>query len=160
MIAPAPALFRDNLIVPIAVLPPLAPDGKPRLVCPPFIVPPGSWVISWNLVTIVQPTIVQPELGHATFPEIGGIQLLFGQDPNFTHSAKVSETQWLARITNIKREDRAMAFPLAYLVSFFYPMTVGGQNDVPVLFTSEDRDLISHDPTIVVSQDPIESPIY
>jgi hypothetical protein len=155
MIAPAPAVFRGNLIIPIAVLPPLPPDGKPRLFCPPFIVPPGSWVISWNLVTIVQ-----PEQGHATFPDIGGIQLLLGQDPNFIHSAKLSETQWLARITNVEREDKPKAFPLAYLVSFLYPMTVGGKNGVPVLFTSKDRDLISHDPTIVVSQDPVESPIY
>jgi hypothetical protein len=47
----------------------------------------------------------------------------------------------------------AKVFPLSYVVSFYYP--VPGSNK-KVRYTTEDRDVISHDPTIVVSQDPID----
>src|SRR6185436_1307759 len=106
MIAPAPALYRDNIIVSVAILPPEIPGGKPKLVCPPFIVPPGDWVVVWNLVTISQ-----AELVTATFPKERGIAPIFGQGQNFTLSTRISETQWLAKISSGPRQDKGKAFP-------------------------------------------------
>ncbi|HXU34250.1 MAG TPA: hypothetical protein VN851_27065 [Thermoanaerobaculia bacterium] len=149
MISPAPTTYKNNIIVPIAVLPPLMPGKEPQLVCPAFIVPPGDWLIVWNLVTIHY-----AQLAHATFPAENGISLIFGQDQNFTSTLRVSETQWVASILNGPKEGKSKAFPLFYLVSFLYP-TPGNPNG-PTLYTSQNRNVIRHDPTIVVSQDPVE----
>lgn len=151
MISPAPTTYRNNLIVPIAVVPPLIPGKEPQLICPPFIVPPGDWVIVWNLVTIHY-----SELAHATFPAERGIELMIGQAQNFNSSARISETQWVASVSNGTKADQSKAFPLFYIVSFLYPD--GGAGNSPMLYTSENRHVIRHDPTIVVSQDPVEPP--
>ena len=149
MISPAPTTYRNNIIVPIAVLPPLMVGKDPQLVCPAFIVPPGDWLIVWNLVTIHYAQLV-----HATFPDEKGIALILGQAQNFTSSTRVSDTQWVASIVNAPKETMAKAFPLSYVVSFYYPAP--GSPNERKLYTSEDRGVISHDPTIVVSQDPID----
>lgn len=149
MTLPAATTYKNNIIVPIAVLPPLVPGKEPQLVCPAFIVPLGDWLIVWNLVTIHY-----AQLAHATFPEQQGIALILGQPQNFTSSMRISDTQWTASIVNTPKEAMAKAFPLSYVVSFYYP-PAGNPNDRK-LYTSEDRSVISHDPTIVVSQDPVE----
>lgn len=148
MISPAPSTYKDNIIVTVAVLAPQVPGGKPRLVCPPFIVPPGDWVVIWNLVTISQAEVVA-----ATFPKAKGIVPLLGQGQNFTLSTQISDTQWLAKISSGPRDDKGKAFPFSYEVRFYYPATKQKRKHV---FSSTDRELIRHDPTIVVSQDPVE----
>ncbi len=152
MISPIATTYKNNIIVPIAVLAPPVPGKDPQLVCPAFIVPLGDWLIVWNLVTIHY-----AQLAHATFPDQKGIALILGQTQNFTSSMRVSETQWVSSIVNTPRETMAKAFPLSYVVSFYYPPA--GDSNERKLYTSEDRHVISHDPTIVVSQDPIEPPI-
>lgn len=148
MTQPAATTYKNNIIVPIAVMPPLVPGKEPQLVCPPFIVPLGDWLIVWNLVTIHY-----PQIAHAIFPEEAGIALLLGQKPNFSSSTRVSDTQWMASILNAPQESMAKASPLSYVVSFYYP---AGASNGGKLYTSQDRDVIRHDPTIVVSQDPVE----
>ncbi len=148
MISPIATTYEHNIIVPIAVMPPLVPGKDPQLVCPAFIVPPGDWLIVWNLVTIRH-----PEITNATFPAEKGITLMLGQDQNFTSSVRVSETQWVASIVNDPKSEKAKVFPLSYVVSFYYSPPGSNQK---VLYTTQDRDVISHDPTIVVSQDPID----
>ncbi|MDX1998750.1 MAG: hypothetical protein SF066_13620 [Thermoanaerobaculia bacterium] len=151
MISPSPTTYRNRLIVPIAVVPPAISGKEPRLICPPFILPPGDWVIVWNLVTIDD-----SELTLATFPADHGIDLMLGQAQNFNSSTRVSETQWRASVSNGAKADQSKAFPLFYIVSFHYP--AGGAGNAPALFTSKNRHVIRHDPTIVVSQDPVEPP--
>lgn len=149
-----PNTYRNNILVPIAVLPPLIAGKEPALVCPPFIVPPGDWLIVWNLVTIHY-----AELAHAIFPEERGITLILGQTQNLHSSSRISDTQWLASIVNDPKDQQAKAFPLSYVVSFLYPtVSSQGNSPPPILYTSQDRHVISHDPTIVVSQDPVEPP--
>lgn len=154
MTPPMATLYRNNIIVPIAVVPPLLPGKDPQLVCPAFIVPPGDWSIVWNLVTIHY-----AELVHATFPETRGVELMVGQPQNFNSSMRISETQWAASVSNETKSELSKAFPLFYVVSFFYPgPTAAGATATPVLYTSQNRGVIRHDPTIVVSQDPVEPP--
>ena len=148
MMLPAASSYKNSLIVPIAVVPPMVPGKEPQLVCQPFIVPLGDWFIVWNLVTIHTPLAA-----HATFPESAGIALLLGQTTNFTSSTRLSDTQWMTSILNSPKESMAKASPLSYVVSFYYP---GGGDANGKLYTSADRGVISHDPTIVVSQDPVE----
>lgn len=152
MISPAATTYKNNIIVPIAVLPPLVPGKDPQLVCPAFIVPLGDWLIVWNLVTIHY-----AQLAHATFPDQRGIALILGQSQNFTSSTRVSDTQWMSSIVNAPHTTMPKVSPLSYVVSFYYPMA--DSSNERKLYTSEDRGVISHDPTIVVSQDPIEPPI-
>jgi hypothetical protein len=151
MISPTPTTYRNRLIVPIAVVPPLIPGKEPQLICPPFILPPGDWVIVWNLVTIDD-----SELPHATFPADHGIDLMLGQAQNFSSSTRISETQWVVSVSNGAKADQSKAFPLFYIVSFLY--SAGGAGNSPVLYSSRNRHVIHHDPTIVVSQDPVEPP--
>ncbi|MEP7009578.1 MAG: hypothetical protein ABJC13_04580 [Acidobacteriota bacterium] len=148
MISPIATTYEHNIIVPIAVMPPLVPGKDPQLVCPAFIVPPGDWLIVWNLVTIRQ-----PEIAKATFPAEKGIALMYGQGQNFDWSRRISETQWVASVGNGPKTAMAKVFPLSYVVSFYYPAP--GSNK-KVRYTTKDRGVISHDPTIVVSQDPID----
>ncbi len=148
MILPAPTSYKNNLIIPIAVMPPLVPGGEPQLVCPSFILPLGEWLLVWNLVTIIH-----PELSRATFADKGIVPML-GQTPNFSSSFQTSDTQWVCSISNESKEEVSKAYPFFYVVRFRYPQP-GQGNDLTV-FTSEDRAVIDHDPTIVVSQDPAE----
>jgi hypothetical protein len=148
MFAPAACVFRNTIIVPIAVLPPSLPGGEPQLVCPPFIVPTGTWTLVWNLVTLNT-----PEAPLATFPEEQGVVPLLGTSQKFDSFRRISDTQWINTLTNPEDKAKAKATPLSYLIRFYYGLPVE-----PNLFTSQDRRVIGHDPTIVVSQDPVEPP--
>ncbi|HXU45661.1 MAG TPA: hypothetical protein VN783_09050 [Thermoanaerobaculia bacterium] len=148
MISPAASIYENNIIVPIAVLPPLIVGKDPRLVCPPFIVHPGDWLIVWELVTIHY-----AQLAHATFPDEGGIFEMPGHEQAFTSSTRISDTQWVVSIINEPQIDKPKVFAIPYGIGFLYP-TPGNPN--PVLYTSENRNVIRQDPTIVVSQDPVE----
>lgn len=141
MFSPTACIFKNNIIVPIAVVP--RANALPQLVCQPFVVPKGTWRIIWNLVTIFEPESPQSE--YATFPEENPINPAPGSDPHFTNPEPISDTQWAVSIT--VGDEEALARPIPYLIDFLY----SGES-----FNS--RKLIRHDPTIVVSKDPIEPP--
>ncbi len=152
MFAPGVSIFKDTIVVTIAVFPPLPGETDPRLCCAPFIVPKGNWTIVWNLVTVQDsPRESNVQLAYATFPDEMGIYLLLSQDINFDSSNRVSETQW---VTSLPCYIDKKVYALSYVIKFNY-----GPANNRASFSSENRKVIDHDPTIVVSKDPIEPPI-
>lgn len=143
MFALEPCIYGNTIIIPIAVVPPSPGGTQPRLARPPFLVPAGSWTLVWNLVTIPS------RLPAATFPTENGIELQETGAIRFNASARISDTQWSASAVT---SSEASMSSVSYNINFNWP------GDPEVLVSSTDRKVISHDPTIVVSHDPIEPP--
>jgi hypothetical protein len=147
MLPPVPTLCNRTLFVPLAVLPPAEKGGTPTLLCPTFVVPQGEWTIVWNLVTLnPQRGADDPEPLQARFAAGKGILPIVGQELHTTISWAISPTQWAASIVN-QIEKRVDA--ITYDVAIEY----GDGNDA-----YESKKICHHDPTIVVSKDPIEPP--
>lgn len=147
MLPPVSTLCNRTLIVPLAVVPPLEEGGDPSLLCAPFIVPQGSWTIVWNLVTLSAPRGAEdPPALQATFAAGRGILPVFGQELRLLNCWQLSPTQWAASIVN-EIEKRADA--VTYDIAFDYGGKNGGYRS---------QDVCHHDPTIVVTKDPIEPP--
>jgi hypothetical protein len=147
-----PSYVGHTIIVPVLVSQPMIPEGPPQLQAPTFVLPQGSWSIIWNLVTIFP-------FQFAAFQEQEGIVIPPNQALSFTNSVFLSGTQWQASIVNDITED---LLPISYIINFSLSVT---NQDVELspsavpsagIFSSQDRKVISHDPTIAVSKDPIE----
>jgi hypothetical protein len=154
MLPPVPTLCGKTLIVPLGVFPPPVDKEEPTMVCAPFLVPKGIWTIVWNLVTLHEPRGKDdPEPLQATFAE-KGIAPLFGQEVKLlTPPWQVSPTQWAVSIDN-QTEKRADA--LSYDIAIQYgPANNSGDRRV-----YRANEICHHDPTIVVTKDPIEPDGY
>lgn len=145
MFALEPCLYGSTIIIPIAVLPPSPGGTKPRLARPPFIVPAGRWTLVWNLVTI------PARLPAASFAAENGIELPATASVTFSSSVRISSTQWSASAVTSAEADMSAA---DYIINFYPPGDPG--NGAPL--TSSDREVMSHDPTVVIAHDPIEPP--
>ncbi len=132
MSSPEYSVFSDTYVIPVIVHPPVLGNPEAKVYCPTFILPKGLSRIVWNLVTL------GPRV--AVFAEEGISELLDGPY-KLTDSAAVSPTQWTAHL----RHDCPQLFDgIAYRINFH--------------FTDDTENLYQHDPTIVVSRDPIEPP--
>jgi hypothetical protein len=151
MFPPAASTYKNNIFIPIAVLPPLIAGTEPRLVCPAFLVPLGDWLIVWNLVTINY-----PQIAHAVFTQSDGIEPKPGL--SFTSSKRISDTQWVTSFKNSSTEAVIETILAAYVINFDYPMPTAENPNAIGTFSSTNRKVISHDPTIVITHDPIEPP--
>jgi hypothetical protein len=152
MAAPDYSVFKDTvtntIAVTVTVYPPSPGGTCPQVRCPTFLVPgTGPWTIVWDLVSINDPLRVDdPKARYAAFEQGRGVALFLGQRQNFTAEKRVSDTQWAVSFTN---DGRDVVESLGYEIRFTY----GEEN---ALFSTTNRQVLHHDPSRVVSKDPVE----
>jgi hypothetical protein len=143
MPTPSYSIFSRTFVVPVMITPPANADQCLKVSCEPIIVPPGRWKIVWNLI-VADLKLASP----AKLDRKEGIQTLLKPGYYLTDSVWISETQWEAML---EHDCKILVDAISYEICFTY----GTSNH---LYRTTDRRLIRHDPTIVVSRDPVEPP--
>ncbi|HEY2295616.1 MAG TPA: hypothetical protein VGM86_33340, partial [Thermoanaerobaculia bacterium] len=134
-----------NYVISTTVIVSLLSDPlEPSVIAAPFTMPAGDWTVQWNL-------IAGTGIASAVFTQDNGVFVPEDQQPPIPPNVTVgpsqrnSDTQWQIEFTNAVTTVNSFKYFLQIIWTSFL-------SDTSNTRTGE---LIIHDPTIAVTQDPM-----